>query len=75
MCELTKPITSRPEGETYVCGYVFGVSIILKASGVGFRRFANGEMDGDLVEISKEKLILKYESYNRKLVKAKGACV
>ena len=75
LCELTKPITSRPEGETYVCGYVFGVSIILKDSGVGFRRFANGEMDGDLVEISKEKLILKYESYNRKLVKAKGACV
>ena len=73
LCELTKPLTSRPEGESYVCGYVLGVSIILKASGVGFQRFANGKREGNLIEISKRNLILKYKSYNRELVnKGKG---
>ena len=75
LCELTKPIKSRPKGESYVCGYLLGASIIFRDSGVGLKWFANGEMEGDLIGISKENLILKYESYNRELVKVKGACV
>ena len=69
LCELTKPITSRPDGESYVCGYKLGVSIMLKDSGVGLEWFTNGEKDGDAIEISKKDLILKYESYNCELTK------
>ena len=76
LCELTKPLSSRPEGESYVCGYVLGVSIILKVNGVCFKRFANGDRDGDLIEFSKDNLIRKYESFNRELVnKMKGHSV
>ena len=66
---LTKPIQSRPRGVAYVCGYLLGVSIILKDSGAGLQWFTKGEKNGGLVEISKESLILKYESYNRELPK------
>ena len=63
LCALTKPIASRPTGELYVCGYKLGVSILLKEDGIELQYFANGEKEGNLLNIPKKCLIDKYNSY------------
>ena len=61
--ELTKPIISRPKGETYVCGYKLGVSIIIKEDGCESQMFVNGDPVGLRIPISKKCLIDKYDAY------------
>lgn len=61
--ELTKPLTARPAGESYVCGYKLGVSIIMKEVGCQLQMFVKGEKVGQRFLISKECLIGKYDAY------------
>lgn len=61
--ELTKPLISRPKGESYVCGYKLGVSIIMKEGGCESQMFVRGDMVGSRIPISKKCLIDKHDAY------------
>lgn len=61
--ELTKPLSSRPNTDDYVCGYQLGVSIVLKNEKVAMRFYLSGNDSAKSVVMSKEQLIGRYESY------------
>ena len=61
LCELTKPITSRPAGESYVCGYKLGLSILLKHDGIELQQVRRGKKVGERRFFSREELIAEFK--------------
>ena len=63
LCELTKPLTSRPEGESYVCGYKLGLAIRLKHDGIELQQVRRGNRLGERQFFSKEELIAEFKAW------------
>ncbi|MBR3924918.1 MAG: hypothetical protein IKJ45_17500 [Kiritimatiellae bacterium] len=60
LCALTKSLVARPAGESYVCGYKLGVSIIMHEDGCQLQLFVKGKKCGQRFLIPKKCLIGKY---------------
>lgn len=63
LCELTKSIKSRPQGESYVCGYMLGLSILLKHEGIELQHVRRGKKLGERRFFSKEELIAEFKDW------------
>ena len=63
LCELTNPITRRPKGESYVCGYKLGLAIQLKHDGIELQQVRRGNRLGERQFFSKEELIAEFKAW------------
>lgn len=61
--ELTKSTKSRPKGESYVCGYKLGLSILLKHDGIELQQVRGGNKLDERRFFSKEELITEFKAW------------